>query len=97
VVIYNDAAYGAEVHRYRPLGYDVDLVQFPDIDFAALGRAVGIESVTVRSREDLEGPVAEWAARGSGPLLVDAKINPDLRDAWMDEIPEKKTKLAQPA
>ena len=39
VVIYNDAAYGAEVHHFRPHGHPVELVQFPDTDFAAL--AVG--------------------------------------------------------
>ena len=42
VVIYNDAAYGAEVHHFAPMGEAVDLAQFPDTDFAALARAAGV-------------------------------------------------------
>src|SRR5689334_4440339 len=38
VVIYNDSSYGAEVHLYRRRGYSVDIVQFPDTDFAAIAR-----------------------------------------------------------
>ena len=38
VVVYNDAAYGAEVHHFGPHGHPVELVQFPDTDFAALAR-----------------------------------------------------------
>ena len=41
VVIYDDAAYGAEVHHFGPMGEAVDLAQFPDTDFAALARAAG--------------------------------------------------------
>ena len=37
IVVYNDAAYGAEVHHFGPMGHPVELVQFPDVDFAALG------------------------------------------------------------
>src|SRR5206468_6255146 len=39
VVVYNDAAYGAEVHHFGPHGHPLDLVRFPDVDFAAVGRA----------------------------------------------------------
>ena len=35
VVVYDDGAYGAEVHHFGPHGHPVDLVQFPDVDFAA--------------------------------------------------------------
>src|SRR5207249_6577037 len=42
IVIYNDAAYGAEVHHFGPQGHRLDIVRFPDVDFAAPGRAVGL-------------------------------------------------------
>jgi hypothetical protein len=29
--------------------------------------------------------VRAWAASGSGPLLVDAKVDPAVRAAWLDE------------
>ncbi|MGB3683035.1 MAG: thiamine pyrophosphate-binding protein, partial [Rubrobacteraceae bacterium] len=41
IVVYNDAAYGAEVHHFGPMDRAVDLAQFPDTDFAAIARAAG--------------------------------------------------------
>jgi thiamine pyrophosphate-dependent acetolactate synthase large subunit-like protein len=83
-VIYNDAAYGAEVHHFRPMGQAVDVVQFPDTDFAALARAAGCHGVTVRSVADLDA-VRRWLALRDGPLVVDAKIDPDVCAAWLEE------------
>ena len=84
VVIYNDAAYGAEVHHFRPQGHPVELVQFPDTDFAALARAAGARGSTVRGLEDL-APVEEWLTSRDGPLVVDAKITPDFCAEWLEE------------
>jgi thiamine pyrophosphate-dependent acetolactate synthase large subunit-like protein len=84
VVIYNDAAYGAEVHHFRPHGHPVELVQFPDTDFAALASAAGARAVTVRTPDDL-APVEEWLESRDGPLIVDAKITPDFCAEWLEE------------
>jgi thiamine pyrophosphate-dependent acetolactate synthase large subunit-like protein len=84
VVIYNDAAYGAEVHHFRPHGHPVELVQFPDTDFAALASAAGARGVTVRGPDDL-GAVEDWLASRDGPLIVDAKITPDFCAEWLEE------------
>jgi thiamine pyrophosphate-dependent acetolactate synthase large subunit-like protein len=84
VVIYNDAAYGAEVHHFRPMGQAVDLAQFPDTDFAALACAAGCEGVTARSIADLEF-LREWLARRDGPMVVDAKVDPDICAEWLEE------------
>ena len=84
VVIYNDAAYGAEVHHFRPHGHPVELVQFPDTDFAALATAAGARGVTVRGPDDL-APVEDWLASRDGPLIVDAKITPDFCAEWLEE------------
>jgi thiamine pyrophosphate-dependent acetolactate synthase large subunit-like protein len=62
VVVYNDDAYGAEVHHFGPQGEPLDIVRFPDTDFAALGRAAGTEAVTVRHVDDLAA-VEQWIAR----------------------------------
>ena len=51
VVIYNDAAYGAEVHHFGPMGRPVDVARFPDTDFAALARAAGAEGITSATKE----------------------------------------------
>jgi thiamine pyrophosphate-dependent acetolactate synthase large subunit-like protein len=86
VVVYNDAAYGAEVHHFGggSDGEPLDLVRFPDTDFAAIARAAGAQAVTVRTRDDLT-PVAKWAAAPDGPLLVDAKVHPEVRATWLEE------------
>jgi thiamine pyrophosphate-dependent acetolactate synthase large subunit-like protein len=85
ILIYNDSSYAAEVHLYRRRGYAIDIVQFPDTDFAAIARGFGARGVTVRTLDDLE-PVRTWAAEGApGVLVIDAKINPDLEADWHAE------------
>jgi thiamine pyrophosphate-dependent acetolactate synthase large subunit-like protein len=84
VVVYNDAAYGAEVHHFRPHGHPVELVQFPDTDFAALAQAAGAQGITVRSPEDLAA-LELWLPERDGPLVVDAKITPDFCAEWLEE------------
>lgn len=74
VIVYDDHAYGAEVHHFEPEGAELGIVQFPDTDIAAVARGFGCAGVTVRRIEDLEA-VAEWL-RGprDRPLVIDAKI-----------------------
>jgi thiamine pyrophosphate-dependent acetolactate synthase large subunit-like protein len=85
VVVYDDAAYGAEVHHFGPLGHDVSGTRFASpADLAALGRAAGCGGVVVRSVADL-APVAAWVRDGSGPLVVDAKVSPEVRAEWLEE------------
>jgi thiamine pyrophosphate-dependent acetolactate synthase large subunit-like protein len=84
VVIYDDAAYGAEVHHFRPLGQAVDLAQFPGTDFAALAEAAGCRGVTARRMEDL-GAVRDWLEHRDRPLVLDAKVDPDICAEWLEE------------
>jgi thiamine pyrophosphate-dependent acetolactate synthase large subunit-like protein len=84
VVVYNDAAYGAEVHHFGPMGRPVELARFPQTDFAALARAAGAEGITVRSENDLS-PVRDWLDARDRPLVVDAKVNPEVRAEWLAE------------
>ena len=84
VVIYNDAAYGAEVHHFGPKGHPTELVRFPDTDFAALARAAGAQGITARGADDLD-QLAPWLADRDGPLLLDAKVTPDFCAEWLEE------------
>src|SRR5918994_504044 len=84
VVIYNDAAYGAEVHHFGPMGHPVDLTRFPDTDFAALARAAGAEGITVRRSGEIS-PIKGWLQARDGPPLIDAKVNPDVRAEGLRE------------
>jgi thiamine pyrophosphate-dependent acetolactate synthase large subunit-like protein len=85
VVVYNDAAYGAEVHHFGPEGHPLDTVRFPETDFAGLARGYGFAAVTARTVDDL-APVADWLAGSrSAPLLVDAKVAAGEPSWWLEE------------
>ncbi|HET9500509.1 MAG TPA: thiamine pyrophosphate-binding protein [Marmoricola sp.] len=84
VVVYNDAAYGAEVHHFAPGGHDLGTVEFPPTDIARIAAGFGFDSLTVRTVSDLE-PVAAWVAGDrSRPLLIDAKIV-SAPSWWLEE------------
>jgi thiamine pyrophosphate-dependent acetolactate synthase large subunit-like protein len=86
VLIYDDAAYGAEVHHFAPMGHDVGLVRFPDTDLAAIARAAGAHGATVRNPEELEQAVGDWLAEPHfRPLVIDAKVNPTICAEWLEE------------
>ena len=83
IVIYNDHAYGAEVHHFT--GQPMATVTFPDTDLAAIARGHGCAGVTVRSPGDL-GPVREWLAGArSVPMVIDAKVAADRPSWWLEE------------
>jgi acetolactate synthase I/II/III large subunit len=85
VVVYNDHAYGAEVHHFGPDGAPLDTVVFPDTDIAAIGRGFGFEAVTVRAPRDLDA-VRSWLDAGRPrPLLVDAKVVDQQPSWWLEE------------
>ena len=90
-IVYNDAAYGAEVHHFAELDGSLDLssVKFPETDIAAIARGFGAAGITVRTLDDLE-PVKAWVARfqagsESRPLVIDAKIASDGGSWWLAE------------
>jgi acetolactate synthase-1/2/3 large subunit len=85
VVVYNDEAYGAEVHHFGPDGHPLQTVEFPSTDIAAVARGYGFEAVTVRTRADLKA-VEDWVAGPrSAPLLIDAKVVKDRGSWWLEE------------
>ena len=85
VVVYDDEAYGAEVHHFGPDGHDLATVQFPPVDLAELARGFGFDAVTVHRSEDLDG-VRRWLGSDrSRPLLVDAKVVRDRPSWWLED------------
>jgi acetolactate synthase I/II/III large subunit len=85
VVVYDDEAYGAEVHHFGPDGDPLDTVRFPPTDIAAIGRGFGFEGVTVRSAGDLAA-VRDWAdGPRERPLLIDAKVTSTRGSWWLEE------------
>jgi thiamine pyrophosphate-dependent acetolactate synthase large subunit-like protein len=85
IVVYNDNAYGAEVHHFGPGGHPLDIVVFPETDLAAIARGYGCEAVTVRDPADL-APVGKWlAGPRSVPMAVDAKVAATRPSWWLEE------------
>ncbi|MEU5872723.1 thiamine pyrophosphate-binding protein [Glycomyces sp. NPDC047369] len=85
VVIYDDAAYGAEVHHFGPDGHPLDTVTFPETDLAAIARGYGCDGLTVRTVDDL-GPVRRWlAGPRTRPLVIDAKVCVAGGSWWLQE------------
>jgi thiamine pyrophosphate-dependent acetolactate synthase large subunit-like protein len=85
IVVYDDNAYGAEVHHFGPHGYPLSTVVFPDTDLAAIARGHGCAAVTVRQPADL-APVAAWVAGPRDvPMVVDAKVAAGRPSWWLEE------------
>jgi thiamine pyrophosphate-dependent acetolactate synthase large subunit-like protein len=84
IVVYNDAAYGAEIHHF---GTDADLstVTFPDTDLAALATGFGCTGLTVHTPADLDGVTTWLTGPRDRPLLIDAKLTNDGGSWWLAE------------
>ncbi len=87
-VVWNDAAYGAEVNLYGLKGLAEAPMLIPEVDFAGLARAVGAEGVIVRSLDDLDR-LASWAAEDAASrpfLLLDCRISGSVVAPYQQEI-----------
>ncbi|NAZ74257.1 thiamine pyrophosphate-binding protein [Kineococcus sp. T13] len=86
VVVWNDAAYNAEVSLYGKQGLALEPMLIPDVDFAALARAVGAEAAVARTLEDLDR-LADWIASGrEGVFLLDCRISASVVAPHQEEI-----------
>jgi acetolactate synthase I/II/III large subunit len=85
VIVYNDDAYGAEVHHFGPDGFDLSTVRFPPTDIAAIARGFGCDAVSVTRVDDLAAVRAWLDGPRDRPLLVDAKVTADRGSWWLEE------------
>jgi len=85
IVVYDDEAYGAEVHHFGPDGDPLDTVRFPPADIAAIGRGFGFEGVTVRDAGNLAAVRGWLEGPRERPLLIDAKVTSAHGSWWLEE------------
>jgi thiamine pyrophosphate-dependent acetolactate synthase large subunit-like protein len=85
VIIYNDDAYGAEVHHFGPNGHPLGTVVFPATDVAAIGAGFGCTAATVHSRQDLDAVSLWLKGNRDRPLLIDARITAEHGSWWLTE------------
>ena len=85
VIVYDDEAYGAEVHHFGPDGYPVDTVRFPPVNIAKIAKGFGFAAIKVRQVSDLSN-VREWLeGPRDQPLLIDAKVTSERGSWWLEE------------
>ncbi|WP_461163618.1 thiamine pyrophosphate-binding protein [Arthrobacter sp. R4-81] len=85
VVIYNDAAYGAEIHQYGSQGLTEKPMLIPEVDFSGIARALGAESAIIRSLSDL-AELQDWIDDGAkGTFVADCRITASVRAPWLSE------------
>ena len=87
-VVWNDAAYGAEVNLYGLKGLAQAPMLIPEVDFAGFATAVGAEGVIVRSLADLDR-LASWTAQDAASrpfLLLDCRISGSVIAPYQEEI-----------
>ncbi|MDQ0692191.1 thiamine pyrophosphate-binding protein [Arthrobacter sp. W4I7] len=97
VVIYNDAAYGAEIHQYGSQGLTEKPMLIPEVDFSGIARALGAESAIIRSLADLSA-LTDWIGGGAkGTFVADCRITSSVRAPWMSEWMNAKQAATAPA
>jgi thiamine pyrophosphate-dependent acetolactate synthase large subunit-like protein len=86
VLIFNDAAYGAEVHQYGTRGIDEGPMLIPEVDFAALAAALGASSAVIRTLDDLS-VLEQWLQSGAeGVFLCDLRVSREVVAPYMHEV-----------
>ena len=84
-MIYDDAAYGAEVHHFRPMGQAVDLAQFPPHRLRRARRGGRLPRARPRAASTTSRACASGSTAPDRPLVLDAKVDPDICAEWLEE------------
>lgn len=97
IVLVNDAAYGAEVHQYAVRGVAEAPMLIDEVDFAALGRAVGATGAVIASLDDL-AQLEAWLASGAdGVFIADCRVSRTVVAPYIVEIREAAVRAAAAA
>lgn len=97
LIVVNDAAYGAEIHQFgaASLGLDETPMRIPEVDFAALGAAVGCRSAVIRTLDDLD-VVGEFVdSDAQGLLVLDCRVSGDVVAPYIAEMAQAARRLAE--
>ncbi|MEX5303625.1 thiamine pyrophosphate-binding protein [Kocuria sabuli] len=75
VVVLNDSAYGAELHQYASQGLDPTAMLIDEVDFAAIGRALGAAGTKAHCLADLTA-LQDWLdGHQEGVFVLDVAIS----------------------
>ncbi|MDQ0103173.1 thiamine pyrophosphate-dependent acetolactate synthase large subunit-like protein [Paenarthrobacter nicotinovorans] len=85
IVVLNDSAYGAELHQYAVKGLHEEAMLIDEVDFAALGRALGSYGTKVRTLAELQ-QLQDWLAHHEeGVFVLDIAISQKVVADYMSE------------
>ncbi|USQ79277.1 thiamine pyrophosphate-binding protein [Ornithinimicrobium faecis] len=87
-VVWNDHAYGAEVHLYGRKGFALEPMMIDEVNFAGLAQAVGAEGVVVNTIDDLD-QLEAWVQRPVDErpfLLLDLRVSGEVMAPYQREV-----------
>lgn len=75
VIVFNDAAYGAEIHQHAANGLASGPMMIPEVDFAGVATALGATTARANTLDDLD-PLRDWVADGAaGVFVLDCRVS----------------------
>ena len=81
VVVYDDAAYGAEIHHLRRHQLAEETARFANPSFVSVAEALGVHAAKATSLGELAEQARAAMDRG-GPHLIEVPINGDVLSRW---------------
>jgi thiamine pyrophosphate-dependent acetolactate synthase large subunit-like protein len=75
IIVMNDAAFGAEVHKLNAKGFEPSLARWSAPDFVPIVKAFGGDGVVLKSEDQLPQAV-EKGLKAGGVYLIDARVSP---------------------
>jgi thiamine pyrophosphate-dependent acetolactate synthase large subunit-like protein len=90
VVVYNDEAYGAEMHFLRMSDIDDRQSRFVTPPLDGIARAIGAQGHAVSTLDELR-TLAPELARVAGPTLLDCRVTDRVRAVWLEEAFQRGT------
>lgn len=86
VLVFNDSAYGAEIHQYGSKGLDDRPMLIPEVHFAAVLGGLGASGTVVRELSDL-AKFETWVASGEpGTFVLDCRVSTTVIAPFMQEM-----------
>ncbi|MDI6022980.1 thiamine pyrophosphate-binding protein [Leucobacter sp. UT-8R-CII-1-4] len=86
IVVWNDGAYGAEIHLYGAMGLDETPMRIPGVNFAGMAAALGATGVSVNTLSDLDA-LSDWREAGAtGTILLDCRVSSTVVAPYQREI-----------
>jgi acetolactate synthase-1/2/3 large subunit len=91
VVVYDDGAFGAEMHFLRLMGISDAESLFETPPLAEVARAMGADALAVHELADLDSLGERLAAGLERPLVLHCPVSREVRATWLEEAFDRGT------